>query len=319
MLSEEDIKKINDFVDHLIGLPNIKNEPMLIAEGLILNFLVQNTNQLKATFKTPQFFPHLEWNEVIQVLISNLFDRVSNEIVPVFSSFIENTDFTFLNKIDGPGRNIPQEYHQEQLSNFFSIIFQNKDVRFQLNSAYNIFKYSIVEKYFTEIFKRRESLFNELVRVQKINIECDEYINLIKLVFIIKTAAYIKIPYSSSGVNSKVNIIDSMKMPGKPTKFLNAMSIHVKSLLPNIPERLLNIGLSSNLKESLTEMEFTAARFVFILHARFHNYKPVQRIDRGAESPDKSWFAIARKNADYHGFDKRLLDALYRLAGDNNW
>jgi len=42
-------------------------------------------------------------------------------------------------------------------------------------------------------------------------------------------------------------------------------------------------------------------------------------IDRGAESPDKSWFAVARKNADYYGFDKRMIEDLYRIARDNNW
>jgi hypothetical protein len=45
----------------------------------------------------------------------------------------------------------------------------------------------------------------------------------------------------------------------------------------------------------------------------------VGKVDRGAESPDKSWFSIAKKNADYYGFDRRMLDELYMIAGDNNW
>lgn len=74
MATEEDIQKIKDFVDHMIGLPNIKNEPMLIAEGLILNFIVQNTDQLKATFKTPQFFliliGRLLYNFLFQIFLN---------------------------------------------------------------------------------------------------------------------------------------------------------------------------------------------------------------------------------------------------------
>lgn len=239
--------------------------------------------------------------------------------MPVFSEYIDSTDFTILNITSKDIGNIPQEFHHEHIKKFFFKIFKNKDVRYQLNCAHNVFKYSIVEKYFTEIFRRRDSVYNEIVRVQKINLECDEYITLVKLIFILKSAAFLKIPYSSSGVSNKVNIIDSMKMPGKPIKFINTMTSHLKTLLPNIPERIIKIALSSNLKASLTDMEDALARLVFIMHARFQNYKPIERIDRGAESPDKSWFAIARKNADFHGFDKRLIDGLYRLAGDNNW
>lgn len=127
MASQEDIQKINDFVDHLIGLPNIKNEPMLIAEGLILNFIVQNSDQLKATFKTPQFFPHLDWQVVIQFLISNLFERNYNNIMPVFSEFIDGTDFTFINNLSQESSNVPQDFHHEHLKNFFEQIFKNKE------------------------------------------------------------------------------------------------------------------------------------------------------------------------------------------------
>ena len=43
------------------------------------------------------------------------------------------------------------------------------------------------------------------------------------------------------------------------------------------------------------------------------------RVDRGAESPDKSWFSIARRNYKFYGFDIKMLDELYKTAAENGW
>jgi hypothetical protein len=79
------------------------------------------------------------------------------------------------------------------------------------------------------------------------------------------------------------------------------------------------LALKANLKCSDIENDDASSKFLYILCSRFNNYRHLAKVDRGAESPDKSWFSIARKNADALGCDKRMLDALYRLAGDNNW
>jgi len=318
MPNEEDLKKIKDFVDHLLGLPNISSEPILIGEGLILNFIVQNSNQLKITFKTPQFFPHLEWNEVLQILFSELYGRMSSEVLPFFYNIIDSSDLNLLNQMSS-GPSYPVEFQQEKLKGFIDTIFRNKDVRYNFNSVFNIIKFQILDKYITEIFNRRDSIYNEIVRVRKLNFEFEEYLLFIKILLIVRGSAYIKIPFSPGGGNSKVSLIDSLKMPGKPNKFINAMTAHLMSELQVVPDILIQLALKSNIKESLTEMNDALPRFVYILCSRYHNYKPVVNVDRGAESPDKSWFAIARKNAEYHGFDKRLVDGLYRIAGDNNW
>ena len=88
MSDQETAQKIRDFVDHLFSNPNIKNEPPLIAEGLLLNFIVQNMSQLKGTFKSPQFFPDLGWNEVLQLILSDLYGRIVSSELPVINKFI---------------------------------------------------------------------------------------------------------------------------------------------------------------------------------------------------------------------------------------
>ncbi len=318
MADQENIQQVGNFIDHLLNNPNIKNEPLMISEGLILNFIVQNQEQLKATFKSPQFFPHLDWKDVVQLIISNLYERVINTINPVIVEFLESTDFSLLNK-SSDSQQFSTQSHSERLHNFFKSLIKNKDARYHLNSVINIFKYNIIENYLNEIFNRRGYLYNELVRVQKTYLECDEYIIFLKSMLLIKNAVFMKIPINPAVEEKKYNINDCINSAATLKRYFDKLLMNLKGELPNLPEKLIRLALKSNVRESQTEVEDASSRFIYILCARFQHYKPVEKIDRGAESPDKSWFGIAQNNAHYYGYDKRMLDALYRIAGDNEW
>jgi hypothetical protein len=81
----------------------------------------------------------------------------------------------------------------------------------------------------------------------------------------------------------------------------------------------VHLAVKANMPDTMTAVDEGSSRLLYILTSRFHNYKAMEKVDRGAESPDKSWFAIARKNAKMLGFEKNMLEELYRIAGDNNW
>ncbi len=318
MANQKDEQRISDFIDHLLNNPNIKNEPMMIGEGLILHFIAQNQEQLRATFKSSQFFPHLEWKDVLQLITSNLYERVISTINPVITEFIESTDFSLLNK-SSDSQEFSAQYHQERLNNFFKSIIINRDVRYNLNSVINIYQYNIIERYLSEIFNRRDYLYNELVRVQKTYLEYDEYVVLLKTLLLIKNTVYMKIPINDKAGNKKYNINDCINSSANLKMFFDKTLTKMRGELPNLPEKLLRLALKSNVRESQTEVEEASSRFVYILCARFQHYKPIKKIDRGAETPDKSWLSIARSNAQYYGYDKRMLDEMYRIAGDNEW
>jgi hypothetical protein len=318
MMTEADKKKIGDFVNHLLSNPNIKNESTLVAEGMLLNFIVQNREQLKVTFKTPQFFPHLDWNESLSAIVSTIYNLVIGSVMPVLDGFIETFDTEALNKIS-KNTKFPESFHREKLKSFTQSIMQNKDARYNMNSVINIFKYNALERYLGEMFAGRDYLYNELVRVQKTYLECDEYITYLKVLLIVKNAAFVKIPLASESAEKKFNLNDSINSPAVLKKFLDSLLSNMKKQLPNLPEKTLKLAIKANMWEKQTELEDSSSRFLYIFSKRYHDYKPVDRVDRGAESPDRSWFGIARKNAEYYGFNKRMLDELYRISGDNNW
>ena len=317
MNPQESKKRVKDFVDHLLSNPTIKNEPLLIGEGLILNFIIQNMGQLKATFRVPQFFPDLEWEQVLQLILADIYERIINTEFPVINEFVKNADFDFLNKITN--RSFPSALHQEKIKAFVDSIFKNKDVRYNFNSVINIFKYNILERYIGQIFDRREYLYNELVRVQKTYLEADEYINFLKILLLIRNSAFMKVPISPDMPDKQINFSEYIKNPRNIGKVMNQFVIAVNQSLPNLDEKSITLAIKSNLGQQHTEIEDASSRFLYLLTSRFTSYKPTVKLDRGAESPDKSWFAIAKKNAEATGYDKRMLEELYRVASDNNW
>ena len=137
---------------------------------------------------------------------------------------------------------------------------------------------------------------------------------------LLKNSVYIRIQLTSASSQiKKVNFNDIKKVKQLKEIFFKKLLLAVKQEFNEIDDKIIIMALKSNLPEWETELEEASARFLYVMTGRFQEYKHFKKVDRGAESPDKSWFNIARKNASIYGFDKRILDELYMIAGDNNW
>ena len=83
----------------------------------------------------------------------------------------------------------------------------------------------------------------------------------------------------------------------------------IASQVPSVPSALLNLGLRSSIGFNGTGSLEATARLGAIMAV----------VDRGADSPDKSWLNVQRRNARWHGLDVRMLDELYTIAAENGW
>ncbi|HEY1405561.1 MAG TPA: hypothetical protein VF857_03040 [Spirochaetota bacterium] len=318
MSQSEDSAKASTFITNLLNSPNMKNENIFVAETMIHTFIAQNKIQLGQTLRNPQYFPHLDPNDAIKLIISELFSHVKTIALEPIDKFLDGTDFSVLGKIPDAGQ-FPGQYHRDMIRSFIQAQFKLRDVRANFSSTYNIFTYGILERYLNEIFQRRDFIYNELVRVQKTYLEVDEYIIYLKVLLLMKGIIYIKVPLNDAEPERKYTLAEVAKIPGKIPAYLSMLARELSSSLPNLPERTVHLAVKANLSDTMTSLDEGSSRLLYVLCARFHNYKPMTKIDRGAESPDKSWFSIARKNARVFGFEKNMLEELYRIAGDNNW
>jgi len=316
--SESDLNRIRDFVEHLLANPGINSEPVIIGEKLIMNFIAMNTPALKKTFKNPQFFPKLEWQEVIELIFTDLYNRISADVLPRFNRFTDTSDLSFFDSLSGTGV-VADDHRRTRLHEFVQMLFKDRNVRFQMQPVDAIFRYDAIDRYITAIFRRRGYIYNELVRVQGINLDVNDYINLTKVAVLIRSAANYRFRKGEEGTSSGL-ILD--EVPGNRkslTAYTESLAGSIMPLLPGIPVQVISIAIRSNLPAGMTGNEEALSRFIFILCSMFRTYRHLERIDRGADTPEKSWFGAARRNYSESGYDRRLIESLYMIAGDNNW
>jgi len=89
--------------------------------------------------------------------------------------------------------------------------------------------------------------------------------------------------------------------------------------IPSLPEELVKSAVRSNLSFEGHKYLQATSRLTSIINSLSRSLKADMMVDRGASSPEKSWFSIARKNYKYFGWDIKMLDELYRFSAENNW
>ena len=77
----------------------------------------------------------------------------------------------------------------------------------------------------------------------------------------------------------------------------------VAALLPSFPAALIPAGLRSTLAVPATSGVEAVSRLTAIFALRGRALTPGLVVDRGADTPDKSWFNVNRRNARWHGLD----------------
>lgn len=310
-------EKVSNFVSHLLSNPNIQNEPVLIAEGIVLNFIVSNLEKLKITFKSPQFFPELSSKEVLSLIISDLRTRTINTVRPQLYAYIDYIDFNVLLGYQKTA-SYNNDYYRQIFKKYIDEIIVNKDVRFYLNATMTMLSMDVLERYLGVSFSKRSPMFFELVRVQKNNLKTEEYVNYLKILLLLRCGAFVKSEILGFS-ESKVCINDFIKVPKTLEQYFKEYASVIARKLPGVHSSVIEMALKTNVPESLTAPEDASAKFLYIMTQRFQNYQEYKKIERGAETPDKSWFGVMRKNSAFYGFDKRILEDLYMIAGNNNW
>ncbi len=317
-MDPNDKQKILSFVNHLLSIPNIKSEPPVIREGLIISFITKNMSQIKETLISPDFFPKMKPDDALKVVFQVLKQRIVNAVMPEVEEWLnERVSFRLVQKVF-PNQQITADDYKSMLLKFIQGLISFNDARYNFNSVINIFKYQVLERYISEIFERKGYIFNEIRRVEKTDLGAKEYIEYSKLVFLIKNIVYMRVPVTTNYGERSININEIKKFSVPMEKLLNKQEQLVKKTLPFITQKAFMTAAKSNIKKEITKLEEASSRLYYILASRYQEFK-YQKTDRGAETQDKSWYNIARRNRSFYGFDENMVNELYLIAGDNLW
>ena len=86
-----------------------------------------------------------------------------------------------------------------------------------------------------------------------------------------------------------------------------------------LPEEVLSSAVHANVSFLENPGLEATSRISSIISAMSKNFKPGQKIDRGADTPDKSWLSVSRRNFRYYGYDIKIIDEFYIIAAENGW
>jgi hypothetical protein len=305
--------KMRDFVTKLWENPNIQNTSISRKENQILNFIKENTNQLKAAFSKPEFFPQMKFDEAVRLLITELTDKVlavlEPRLVEIVSAFDQND---FVSKIDSQKKT---EFDKDKLSDYFRKSLRIKAVRDSFINVLDTINWEFYDRYIPAAVKKHKVIYFEMIRRDRLTFDENQLVDYLKLSSLFRPLIYN--PFVSSG---KQIVLHSMLENSRSfEKSCQAFEVFLGEEVGLLPAALWKPALESWLHADENPDISGIARLMNILVNRAQEFEPSQKVDRGAETADKSWFNIQRKSAKYYGYDLRFLDELYQIASDEGW
>ena len=298
-------EKAETFVRHLWQNPSLIGLSPLQKEEQLQQFLDLNAQALAPTMSSPEYFPNLPWPRVRSLLGSALSELANSSLTPLCRAVLDkNINFTFT--VHMARRSASLNEITRQFGDFLQTLSEKNESRRELTGPLMAAASGMVDRYLKEILERRKYISFELRKVQRLKISPDQIGDLVKATMLIRPSVHYFSPPAKNLLHISPNI--AQKLVSRTSQILTL-----------IPEAVSQGGVNSTLAFQENRFMESTARLAAVFSFRCRNLRPGMKADRGAESSDKSWFNIARKNYKYYGFDPDILVELHAIAADNRW
>ncbi len=310
-LMNTDREKANAFIKRLMANPALSKFPILQREEQIIQFLKLNANQLYPTLSSQNFFYGKNWDYIWKLLLKSLIEESNSILFPRLERIIKETiDFGFLSFLENRSWDFPAI--REEIFTFLKRLFIKLEARRSFVGPFNSLSLNLTDRYIDESFERKEYIYFELTKVQKLTMSKEEIKNFTKASLLLKVAIHL---LTVDNATEMEGIQSGVVHPQFVEKAFTILANQLKHTSPALLKSALNSNLSFIENKSIE----ATARLAAIFSARGKNYMEIKKIERGADTPDKSWFNIARRNYKFYGFDINMLDELYKIAAENGW
>lgn len=303
-------EKAQAFIGRLLQNPTLKGFSVLQKEEQIIQFLHVNAAQLAPTLSSAQFFPGKNWNQIFSLLISALYEVSNRELFADIDAVVtEKIDFTFIQLLKQQGGD--ETTIARQLIGMTKKLLEKPEARRAFTGAYTALHFGLVNRYLDEIFARKSYIHFELTKVQRLRLGPEEIRSFVEVNLLLKPTVFL--------VGSTVQVPQDRATGMVQNQFAEKVLGLLKKEMRPIPESILKSAVHASVSFNDNRFIEATARLTAVLSTRSRNYQSNIKIDRGADSPDKSWFNTARRNYKFYGFDIKMLDELYKIAAENAW
>lgn len=304
-------EKASNFVSRLFANPAMNDFTSLQKEEQILQFFSANSNQLYPTLSSPAFFSGKNWNQILSLLVQALFRLIEAELHTDLHRIVEeDLSLTFVSFLRR--QNAPEEKIRAQIADFLAELLKRPEARRSFTGPFTALYYRGADKYLDEIFERKSYIHFEITKVQRLRMSKEEIKGMIAATLLLKASVQGVAGDGSQSYTDKVAGIIQGSFGDKILPIL-------KGRLSLLPEQVVESAVHANMSFSENRYIEATSRLAAIFASRYRSYKANMKVDRGADTPDKSWFSVARKNYRFYGFDDKMLDELYKIAAENGW
>jgi len=309
-INESDKLKAKSFIQRLTANPALKSFSLLQREEQIMQFLTVNARALFPTLSSPAFFAGKSWDEIWQILVTVLNEITNEDLLPEIRGLISGLDLTFFTFLRNDAIN--EAAVNELMNDMLLRGLKNEQIRRAMSGTITAIRYNIVKKFVADIYRRKKYVHFELIKVERLKLGEREAENMISMTMLLRPLIYLFTPQGNV-----------MKNTANGHVFLSQYTKNVAHSLiqkaPFVPEQVFLSAMNSNATFTDDSTIEATARLSNIFTALCRNYKPEMKKDRGADTAQKSWINVARKNYKFYGYDIKMLDELYNIAADNGW
>jgi hypothetical protein len=302
---------VSRFASRLLDTPALRPLSALQKEEQAMTLLKMNGPQLLPVFTSLGLEVSRGWREPA-ALISRAIRAVAERMLTAEVSDLLSArlTFSFFPRLAG-GRQAPARL-REELRALIARAAGHPVARSALLGSLAAALSDIIEKYIPQAWERKKYVYVEISRVQRLTLSPAELSDLTRFVVLVRPAAYL---YVTPGETVDK---DAGYTPLQE-QYLQKILPGIASQAPSVPSGLINLGLRSTLSFPGAGSVEAVSRMGAIMAMRGRALSPSVVVDRGADTPDKSWFNVQRKNARWRGLDDRMLDELYTIAAENGW
>lgn len=304
-------KKAQAFVQRLLTNPALSGLTPLQQEEQILQFLAKNGSQLFPTLSSANFFPGENWEQIWAALTGALIEDINDRLFPALQAVIgEKIDFSFVSFFSTG--TVSQADIRKEIYAFLTRILERPEARRSFTGPFTALYHNVIERYVEQVFARKEYIHFELTKVQRLNMGKDQIKHMIHSSLLIRPIIHIL--SISPAVGQHESTTGTIQ-----AQYADKVADAAGKGLKTLPKELLKSAVNSSVSFFDNKFIEATARLTAIFSSRCRSYNPSVKVDRGADTPDKSWFSIARRNFKFYGYDVKMIDELYKIAAENGW
>lgn len=311
MSADLDKQKMESLLDKIWQNPALRLATLDKKENQVLSFIHENEGNLKKAFATPDYFPHLNWDQCKRLLVATLIEKVLASIDKTLNEILPHLlQDQFLGQLGIAGG-----LDAQSLRLYILELAASKSSRDYYLIILQAIRINLFARYVPEALERRKTIYVELVRRDRLKVEDIFVPSYLKLASLFAPLFFRSFEFAGGSFSPD----QTKKNKNKYSEVVKQAVGEVREKIGNLPEELITAGIDSGLSSQDVPDLGGSSRVISIVLARAREFNPFQKQDRGADTPDKSWFSINRVNAKYYGFDPNVMDELFQIAADKGY